>query len=158
MFVIGLGENCQSLQRIFHRCFQPRFDSFRQAVSEETTNKKCRWRPCLLTDQNKISNLYRGPSIHASNQVSFIQPSGFRGEFFLEISQSETRIVCGCHVCSRIGMKLSIYIQRTFHRSFLQSFGLFRKAVSEEKIFLEINQSETRISCGGNVFQRIGTI
>jgi hypothetical protein len=25
--------------------------------------------------------------------------SGFRGEDFLEINQSETRIVCGGHVC-----------------------------------------------------------
>jgi hypothetical protein len=28
-----------------------------------------------------------------------IYPSGFRGEDFLEIDQSETRIACGCHVC-----------------------------------------------------------
>jgi hypothetical protein len=30
------------------------------------------------------------------------------------------------------------------------------KAVAEEKIFLEINQSETRIVCGSHVCQRIG--
>jgi hypothetical protein len=29
----------------------------------------------------------------------FIWQSGFRGEFFLEINQSETRIACGGHVC-----------------------------------------------------------
>ena len=34
---------------------------------------------------------------------------------------------------------------------FLPSFGSFGQAVSEEKIFLEIDQSETRISCGGHV-------
>jgi hypothetical protein len=34
---------------------------------------------------------------------------------------------------------------------FLPSFGSFGQAVSEEKIFLEINQSETRIVCGGHV-------
>jgi hypothetical protein len=28
----------------------------------------------------------------------FIWPSGFRGEDFLEINQSETRIACGGHV------------------------------------------------------------
>jgi hypothetical protein len=33
----------------------------------------------------------------------FIWQSGFRGEDFLEINQSETRIVCGGHVCKRIG-------------------------------------------------------
>jgi hypothetical protein len=31
------------------------------------------------------------------------------------------------------------------------NFGSFGKAVSEEKIFLEINQLETRIVCGGHV-------
>jgi hypothetical protein len=35
-----------------------------------------------------MSNLYRG----------FIWQSGYRGEDFLEINQSETRIVCGGHV------------------------------------------------------------
>jgi hypothetical protein len=29
----------------------------------------------------------------------FIWPSGYRGEDFLEINQSETRIACGGHVC-----------------------------------------------------------
>jgi hypothetical protein len=29
----------------------------------------------------------------------FIWPSGFRGEDFLEIDQSETRMACGVHVC-----------------------------------------------------------
>ena len=33
-------------------------------------NKICLWRPSLLTDQNEMSNLYRGPSIDASYQVS----------------------------------------------------------------------------------------
>jgi hypothetical protein len=44
-----------------------------QAVSEEKIfknrpirNKNCLWRPCLLMDQDKMSNLYKGPSIDAS--------------------------------------------------------------------------------------------
>ena len=32
-------------------------------------NKSCLWRPCLLTDRDKMSNLYREPSIDASYQV-----------------------------------------------------------------------------------------
>jgi hypothetical protein len=32
-----------------------------------------------------------------------------------------------------------------------QNFDSFGQAVTEEKIFLEINQSETRIVCGGHV-------
>jgi hypothetical protein len=53
------------------------FGSFGPAVSEEKNlknqpirNKSCLWWPCLLTDQDEMSNLYRGPSIDASYQVS----------------------------------------------------------------------------------------
>ena len=58
--------------------FLPSFGSFGQAVSEEKIfknrpirNKNCQWWPCLLMDQNEMSNLYRGPSIDASYQVSY---------------------------------------------------------------------------------------
>ena len=33
-------------------------------------NKNCLWQPCLLTNRDEISNLYRGPTIDASYQVS----------------------------------------------------------------------------------------
>ena len=32
--------------------------------------KNCLWWPCLLTDQYEMNNLYRGPSINASYQIS----------------------------------------------------------------------------------------
>jgi hypothetical protein len=77
MFVNGSGQNVQSLERTAHRCFLPSFGSFDQAVSEEKIfkyrpirNNNCLWWPCLLMDRGKMSNLYRGPSIDASYQVS----------------------------------------------------------------------------------------
>ena len=77
MFVNGSGENEQSLQRIFHRCFLLSFVSFGQAVTEEKIfrngpirNKNCLWWPCLLRNREDMSNFYRGPSIDASYQVS----------------------------------------------------------------------------------------
>ena len=33
-------------------------------------NKNCLWWPCLITDQDEMSNLYTGPAIDASYQVS----------------------------------------------------------------------------------------
>ena len=63
-------------------------------------NKNCLWWPCLLTYRHKMSNLYRGPSIDASYQVSVHLAKWFqRRRFFLEINQSETRIACDGHVC-----------------------------------------------------------
>jgi hypothetical protein len=38
----------------------------------------------------------------------------------------------------------------TFQGCFLPSFDSFGKTISEKKIFLEINQSEARITCGGH--------
>ena len=63
----------------------------------------------------------------------FIWPSGFRGDDFLEINQSETRIACVGHAMLPTKFR------------FIWPSG-FR---GEE--FLEINQSETRIACGGHV-------
>jgi hypothetical protein len=53
----------------------------------------------LLTDRDEISNLYRGPSIDASYQVSVQLAKQFQGRRFLEIDQSKTRIARGSHVC-----------------------------------------------------------
>ena len=41
-------------------------------------NKNCLWRPCLLTDRDRMSNHYRGPSIDASYQVSDHLAEGFQ--------------------------------------------------------------------------------
>ena len=64
MFVNGLGQNVQSLERTAHRCFLPSFGSFGQAVSEEKNlknqpirNKSRLWRSCLLTDRDEMCNL-----------------------------------------------------------------------------------------------------
>ena len=56
-------------------------------------------RNCLLTDRDEMSNLYRGPSIDASYQVSVHLAKQFQRRRFLKIGQSETRIACGGHVC-----------------------------------------------------------
>jgi hypothetical protein len=48
--------------------------------------------------QNEMSNLYRGPSIDASYQVSYHFAKQFQRRRFLKIGQSETRIAFGSHV------------------------------------------------------------
>jgi hypothetical protein len=47
-------------------------------VFSSLRNKNCLWRPCLLMDRDKMSNLYRGPSIDDSYQVSFQLAKGFQ--------------------------------------------------------------------------------
>jgi hypothetical protein len=62
-------------------------------------NKICLWQPCLITDRDEMSNLYRRPAIDASYQVSVHLANWFQRRRFLEINQSETRIAFGGHVC-----------------------------------------------------------
>ena len=55
------------------------------AVSEEKIfkyrplrNRNYLWRPCLLMDRDEMSNVYRGPFIDASYQVSVHMAEGFQ--------------------------------------------------------------------------------
>jgi hypothetical protein len=61
-------------------------------------NRNGLWRPYLLTDRDEMSNLYRGPSINASYQVSVHLGKQFQRRRFKKIGQSVTRITCGGHV------------------------------------------------------------
>jgi hypothetical protein len=64
------------LARQFHR---RRFFRYRPI-----RNKNCLWWSCLLTDRDEMSNLYRGPSIDASYQVSVHLAKWFRRRRFLK--------------------------------------------------------------------------
>jgi hypothetical protein len=44
----------------------------------QSETRYCLWWPCLLMDRNKMSNLYKGPSIDASYQVSAHLAEGFQ--------------------------------------------------------------------------------
>ena len=79
-----------------------------------------------------------------------IWSSVFRGDDFLEINQSQTRIACGGHVCKQIGTKWAIFI-KDIPRMIPTKFRFIWLSVTE-KIFLEINQSESRIVCGDHVW------
>ena len=80
MFANRSGQNEQSLQRTFHRCFLPRFGLRGEDFKKNwpIRNKNCLQRPCLLMDWDKMCNLQRGPSIDASYQVSVHLAEGFQ--------------------------------------------------------------------------------
>jgi hypothetical protein len=75
------------------------FQRIRFFRNQPIRNKNCLWWPCWLTDRDKMSNLYRGPSIYASYQVSVHLAKWFQRRRFLEIDQLETKIACGGHIC-----------------------------------------------------------
>ena len=103
LFAKGSERNLYSLQRTLSQCFLPGGGSFYQAISEEmiyrnrpTRNKNCLLRPCLLTDQDLLSNLYRGPCIDASNQVAVPFSNRFKRRY-LEIDQPEKNEMCNLY-------------------------------------------------------------
>jgi hypothetical protein len=53
----------------------------------------------LLMDRDEMSNLYKGPSIDASYQVSVHLAKRLQKRRIFKISQSETRVAYGGHVC-----------------------------------------------------------
>ena len=80
----------------------------------------------------------------------FIRRSGFR-EDFLEINQSETRIACCGHVCERIGTKWALFIKGLPWMLPTKFRSIWPSGFRGDD-FLEIDQTETRIACGGHVY------
>ena len=156
MFINGLKRNEHFLQRIFHRCFLPHFGPFGQAVSEQKIfrnrpirNKNCLWQPCLLTDRNKMSSLYRGSSIDASYQFSDNLAKRFQRRLFrnrpIRIKNCLWR---PCLLMDRDEMN-NLYSGPPIDASYQVSVHLAKQF--QRRRILKISQSETRTVCGGHV-------
>ena len=134
MFVNGSGQNEQSLQRTFHRCFLPSFGSFGQAVQRRRSfrnppinNKNCLWRSCLLTIRDKMRNLYRG---------CFFPNFGLFGKAVSEkILQKSTNQKQECTVAAMIvnGQDIQIAFQRNIWIGF-SLYSFFRIAENKKHV------------------------
>ena len=80
-------------------------------INRPIRDKNCLWWPCLFTDRDEIRNLYRGPSIDASYQVSLHLAKRFQRRIFVLIDQAETIIASGGHVCYRIRTKCALFVE-----------------------------------------------
>jgi hypothetical protein len=76
-----------------------RFQRRRFCRNQPISDKNRLWQPCLLTDRDEMNILNREPSIDASYQVSVNLAKRFQRRRILKISQSETRVAYGSHVC-----------------------------------------------------------
>jgi hypothetical protein len=76
--------------------------------------------------------------------------------FFIRVGKY-TRGSVGWFCVTHLSFCFEKTLYRTFHRCFLPNFGTFGYSVSDEKIFLEIDQSETRTACSSHVCYRIRT-
>jgi hypothetical protein len=75
-----------------------RFQRRRFFRNQPIRNKNCLWWPCLLTDRDEMSNLYREHAIDASYQVSVHLVKRLQRRRLKNIGQSETRMAYGGHV------------------------------------------------------------
>jgi hypothetical protein len=73
-----------------------------------------------------------------------------QGRRFLKIGQSETRIACGGHICQWIGTKWSIFIENLPYM-LPTRFQFIWESGFRGEYLLVINQSKTRMACGGHV-------
>ena len=110
-----------------------RFQRRRFLRNRQIRNKNCLWWPCLLPDRDEMSNIYRGPSIDASSQVSVHLTKWFRGRRFKQNGQQKQEWPVAVMFVNRSGQNEQS-LERTFHRCFLPSFSSFGREVSEEKI------------------------
>ena len=92
-------------------------------------NNNYLWQPCLLMNRDKISNLYRGPSIDASYQVSVHLA---RGEDLNKLANQKQELPVAAMFVNGSGQNVQS-LERPFYRCFLPSFSSFGCGVSEEK-------------------------
>ena len=112
-------------------------------------NKNCLWRPCLITDRDKISNGYRGPSKDASYQVSVHLAKRLQRRRFFR-NQPIRNKNCLWHPCSLTDRdEMSNFHRRHDIDASYQVPNHLAKRF--QRRFLKIGQSETRIAYGGHV-------
>ena len=125
---------------------------FREDFLEITRKKNYLWWPCLLTDRDKMSNLYRGPSlsIDAFYQVLVYLAKRFqRRRFFRNRPIRKKNCLCRpCLLMDRDEMS-NLYKGSSIDAFYQVSVHLAKRF--QRRRFLEIDQSETRIACGSHV-------
>ena len=88
-----------------------RFQRRRFLEIDQSETRIAFWRPCLLTIRPKCTIFIEDLPEMLTTKFRLIGQSGFRGEAFLEINQSEKIIACGGHVCQQIGTKWAVVIE-----------------------------------------------
>jgi hypothetical protein len=118
--------------------------------------KNCLWWPCLITDLDEISNLYRGPAIYASYEVSVHLAKWFQRRRFFRNQpiRNKNCLWWPCLLTDR-DERINLYRGHDIDASYQVSVHLAKWF--QRRRLKKIGQSETRIVSGGHVCQWIGT-
>ena len=76
--VPSIDAPCKMLNHLAKQFQRKRF-----LMYQPIRNKNCLWRPCLLTDRDEMSKLYKGPSIDAPYQILINLAKQFQRRRFL---------------------------------------------------------------------------
>ena len=104
----------------------------------------------MLTDQDEISNLYRGPHRKLHSKFRFIWPGDYRGEDLSKSTNEKQELPVAT-------MFINGWEIEDLLRMFATKFRFISQSGFREEYFLEIDQSETRIACGSHVCKWIKT-
>ena len=117
--------------------------------NQPISNKNCLWQPCLLTDPDEMSNVNRGPFIDASYQVLVHLAKQFQRRFLKnQPIRNKNCLWWPCLLMDRDKMSREPSIDASYQVSDHLAMRFQRRR------FLEIDQSETRIACGGHQSSR----
>ena len=104
-------------------------------------NKNCLWRPCLLTDRDKMCNFYRGPSVNASYQVVVHLATWFQMIRFLKSTNQKQELPVAAIIVYESRQNDQV-LQNTFQGYFIPSFGSFALVILEKICFISTNQKQ----------------
>jgi hypothetical protein len=132
-----------------------RFQRRRFIRNQPISNKNCLWRLCLLTDWDKMSNLYKR-IFHRCFLPSFgsFGHAGSEEIFRNRPIRNKNHLWWPCLLMDRDRMN-NRYRGPSIDASYQGSVHL--AMLFQRRRFLEIDQSETRITCGDHVCEWIGT-
>ena len=114
-----------------------------------TRNKNCLWQPCVLTNREEMSILYRESSIDASYQVSIHLDKRFQTRFFRnQPIRNKNGLWRPCLLTDRDEMS-NLHRGPSIDASHHVSVHLAKRF--QRRRILNISQSETRIACDGHI-------
>ena len=148
-------------KRTFHRCSLPSFGSFGHAASEEIfrnrsiRNKNHLWWPCLLMELGRNEQ-----SLQRTAHRCFLPSFGsfdqaVSEEKLFQKSNNKKQELSMTAMFVNGSKRNEQFPQRTFHRCFLPSFGLFGQAMSVED-FQKLTNQKKELSVVAMFVNRLG--
>ena len=109
---------------------------------EPIRNKNCLWRPCLITDKNEMSNLYRSLPQIFPTMFLIIWRSGYRGEDFQKSTNQKQELPVVAIFVNGSGRNEHLYRGPSIDASYQISVHLGKTDLEENIIQKSTNQKQ----------------